>query len=311
MRTPPTLRPGDTVAILSPASAVNPDFIDKAVQILTLRGYNTRVMPHAKGKCPGNYSGSIEERLSDLTEAWKDPDVKAILCARGGYGTVHLLPLLPEELIAENPKWLIGFSDISALHALMLKHKIISIHGPMAKDLDTPAGAHIFDILTSGQQPSYTIDTTRETAKGLPRNIEGTATGLLIGGNMAVIGALCGTTHDPYAHTLTADCILFLEDIAEPVYKVERMFYQLLLSGHLHRIKGLILGQFTEYSAHGQEYAMEQMISAFLIRHGLENLPVSFGFPVGHVDDNRPLLSGATVTLRTTPTTAHLRMSCF
>lgn len=284
---PSPLTKGDKIAIISPASHILPDYVDGACNAITQMGFQPVVSNHCKGQC-GGYSGTIEQRLADFLEALHNPEVKAILCSRGGYGVVHLLEYLSADDIAENAKWLIGFSDISALHAAMVASGVASIHASMAKHLtqfgvDDEATVALFNIL-QGKLPTYQ---TPSHAFNKP----GTASGTLTGGNMAVLCGLLDTDFD----LLSRGDILFIEDVGEEVYKIERMLYNLRLSGVLPMIKGLIVGRFTDYrNPDGNGDSMEQMAKRMVEPY---DIPVAFDFPVGHVDENMPLIEGAQVTL--------------
>ena len=284
---PSPLTKGDKIAIISPASHILPDYVDGACNAIAQMGFQPVVSTHCKGQC-GGYSGTIEQRLADFLEALHNPEVKAILCSRGGYGVVHLLEYLSADDIAENAKWLIGFSDISALHAAMVASGVASIHASMAKHLtqfgvDDEATVALFNIL-QGKLPTYQ---TPSHAFNKP----GTATGTLTGGNMAVLCGLLDTEFD----LLSRGDILFIEDVGEEVYKIERMLYNLRLSGVLPMIKGLIVGRFTDYrNPDGNGDSMEQMVKRMVEPY---DIPVAFDFPVGHVDENMPLIEGAQVTL--------------
>ena len=284
---PSPLTKGDKIAIISPASHILPDYVDGACNAIAQMGFQPVVSNHCKGQC-GGYSGTIEQRLADFLEALHNPEVKAILCSRGGYGVVHLLEYLSADDIAENAKWLIGFSDISALHAAMVASGVASIHASMAKHLtqfgvDDEATVALFNIL-QGKLPTYQ---TPSHAFNKP----GTATGTLTGGNMAVLCGLLDTEFD----LLSRGDILFIEDVGEEVYKIERMLYNLRLSGVLPMIKGLIVGRFTDYrNPDGNGDSMEQMVKRMVEPY---DIPVAFDFPVGHVDENMPLIEGAQVTL--------------
>ena len=284
---PSPLTKGDKIAIISPASHILPDYVDGACNAIAQLGFQPVVSTHCKGQC-GGYSGTIEQRLADFLEALHNPEVKAILCSRGGYGVVHLLEYLSADDIAENAKWLIGFSDISALHAAMVASGVASIHASMAKHLtqfgvDDEATVALFNIL-QGKLPTYQ---TPSHAFNKP----GTATGTLTGGNMAVLCGLLDTEFD----LLSRGDILFIEDVGEEVYKIERMLYNLRLSGVLPMIKGLIVGRFTDYrNPDGNGDSMEQMVKRMVEPY---DIPVAFDFPVGHVDENMPLIEGAQVTL--------------
>ena len=284
---PPPLQPGDTIAIVSPSSQVKKEYIDGAVARLQSWGYKIWMGKHAYGSY-GNFAGKPEERLADLREALLNPEVKAILCARGGYGAVHLLDSIPAEEIYNNPKWMIGFSDISALHAAWLHAGVASLHAPMCKHItleepDHPSTRHLLNIL-QGNIPTY-----RTAAH--PFNRHGKARARIVGGNMAV---LCGLLRTPY-DLFEADTILFIEDVGERTYKIERMLYNLELAGVLPRLAGLIVGQFTEYNEDpGMCATMYEMIAARVAPY---EYPVAFDFPVGHVSLNHPIIEGAEATL--------------
>lgn len=282
---PAPLRKGDTIAIVSPASIIDPSLVERAAATLSLLGYRVRIMPHALGHS-GSYSGNINDRLEDITAALLDSEVRAILCSRGGYGCVHLLDKLAALDLNADPKWIIGFSDVSALHALMASRGIVSIHGSMAKALAlephaAPFNAMLLDMI-AGKRPALKFNSHEY-------NKNGVAYGKLSGGNLAVLQALIDTPYDVFK-----DIILFIEDVAEPIYKIERILYQLRLSGRLNLLKGLIIGQFTLYTADKNFSDIYDMIVPLL--EGLR-IPVAFNAPIGHITGNMPLLHGATVTL--------------
>lgn len=284
---PAPLKAGDTVAIVSPASIIDPALVVGASDALRACGLNVAVGRHALGRC-GTYSGARSERAADMIAALTDPQVKAILCSRGGYGAVHILQDIEPYVTAASPKWLIGFSDISALHALWHHKGIASVHGSMAKHLalypaDDAPNTALMHILHTSTGFDLTWGHDR-------RNVYGSAQGRLMGGNVAVLADLLAT---PYS-LLQTDVILFVEDIAEPIYKVERIMWQLRLAGILPRLKGLIVGQFTDYRPNDNYAHMEDMIADMVRPYGY---PVAFGAPVGHVDGNMPLLESADVCL--------------
>lgn len=297
LKYPSPLKHGDKVAIISPASVVRPEFIDQAADFIRGNRLKPVVMPHAKGVADGSYAASVSDRLSDLLTAWNMPDVKAVVCSRGGYGAVHLLPLIPGELLSENPKWLVGFSDISALHALSLSQGVASIHGPMTRDFrpDCEGGMKVMEMLLSGRMPDYSF--LSEDTDAIPDNIEGEARGKLIGGNLAVLNGLAGTPFDLLSRPMAEDCILFIEDISEPIYKIERILFRLYMQGVFSRLKGLLVGHFTETSPDRNHISTERMIERFLNSMKLSDLPVAYNFPVGHFPGNMPVIEGAEVSL--------------
>lgn len=289
MKYPQPLKPGDTIAILSPAGPIAAENVHGAAKVLEAEGWKVKIMPHTLGR-NGQYAGTDAERFADLREAFLDPEVRAIVCSRGGYGVVHLMDRLEGLDLAADPKWVVGFSDISALHA-MLQHKgVASIHGSMTSHIklgpEDPDNASLFSILR-GDFPAYSFPSH-------PYDRPGLATGQLLGGNLAVLAELINTPYD----LLRRDAILFVEDIAEPIYKIERIFYQLRLSGVLPNIRGLIVGQFTDYKPNENYSDMETMIRDMTAPY---KYPIAFGAPIGHVDHNIPVIEGAKVTLKVSP----------
>ena len=288
VKIPKPLVSGDKIVIVSPASIIDPALVDGAVAALAAQGWNPWVAPHALG-VNGTMSGSRAERLADMRAALSDADTKAIMCARGGYGAVHLLADLDDALASmQEPKWLIGFSDISALHGLWHKHGMASVHGSMARHLalfpadDAPNKA-LLELLHHGIMPHLQWSTE------LNYNRPGSATGTLMGGNLAVLSGLIAS---PYS-LLLPDTILFIEDIAESIYKVERMLYQLRLSGVLANLRGLVVGRFTDYRPDpNHPQGMESMIAKMIEPY---HYPVAFNAPIGHVPENMPVIEGANV----------------
>ncbi len=286
---PEPLKDGDKIAILSPAGITRSQNVYNALPVLQDQGWEPYTSVHAFGRY-GTYSGTDDERYADLEEAMLNPEVKAILCSRGGYGVVHLLERLDKLPLRENAKWIIGFSDISALHALMSKHGIASIHGPMTKHIATHSGSDrdsqaLFGILR-GKPQTFEIEPH-------PLNRQGSAIAPMAGGNMAVLTGLIGT---PY-NLFKPETILFIEDVSEPIYKIERMMYQLKLSGILGQIAGLVVGDFTEYSPDADNSSMESMIAEMVKEY---DYPVAFGVPFGHDKDIIPFIESVKATLTVT-----------
>lgn len=286
---PQPLRRGNKIAICSPAGPIDAYKVDGAVEALEAQGWQPVVMPHTLGRF-GNYSGTADERYSDMAEALTNPDYRAVLCSRGGYGVVHIMDRLSRLPLADDPKWVIGYSDISAMHALMASKGIASIHAPRAVQImlgdSDPDTATLFSILR-GERPAHIFPSHEFDHPGI-------ATGRLYGGNVAVLAELISTPYD----ILRPDTVLFIEDIGEPIYKIERILYQLRLSGVLDNLRGLIVGQFTEYKPDRNYTAMEQMVRDMT---STVKYPVAFGVPVGHVDHNLPMIESADVTLKVSP----------
>lgn len=286
---PAPLRDGDRIAIVSPSGPVDSALVYAAADTLRCQGYRVDIFPSALGKC-GQYAASDSARLADLSAALTDSTVRAILCSRGGYGAVHLLDSLSALPLERDPKWLIGFSDISALHALLASRGIASIHGNMCKHIalgpDDEDNATFLAMLR-GYRPAYEF---------APDSLNrcGQASGRLLGGNLAVIAELINTPYD----VIQPGTILFIEDVEEPIYKIERIMYQLRLSGVLPRLGGLIVGQFTGYRPNDSYETMERMIADMTAPY---TYPVAFNVPIGHVDHNVPVIQSAEVTLTVTP----------
>ena len=249
---PPRLREGDRVIILSPSSKIDKAFLRGAVRRLQSWGLEPVLAPHA-GSSHGTYAGTMAQRLRDLQEALDDPQARAILCSRGGYGAVHLVDKLDFTRFRQQPKWLIGFSDITALHNVFQHEGFASLHAPMARHLtvepnDDPAMLALRDFLF-GHYPEGRQD-FGIACEAHRLNHRGTARGILRGGNLSVFYGLRGTPWDiPAEGTL-----LFLEDVGERPHAVERMMYNLKLGGVLERLCGLIIGQFTEYEEIGRAH---------------------------------------------------------
>lgn len=296
---PPYLQPDDQVIILSPSSKIDKELVYGQKERLESWGLRVKLAPHALNKYH-NFAGTPTQRLSDLQKAMDHPEIKAIFCSRGGYGAIHLLEHLDFTGFKKSPKWLIGFSDITALHNTWQKEGFVSIHGLMGRHLakepaDDPQTLRLKAILF-GEKP-------HEIIPGNKYNIPGTATGTLRGGNLSVFYGLRGTPYDLPAK----DTLLLIEDVGERPYHIERMMYNLKLGGMLEKLSGLLVGQFTEYTedkAIGK--TVYEMIHDLVKPYGY---PVCFDFPSGHTADNAPLILGSSVTLRVTKKEAELSLS--
>lgn len=294
---PRPLKKGDRIAIVAPAGPVKYENVEGAVNVLQAAGYEPVVYPSVHGSL-GQFSGTPEERLKDMKDAFTDPEIRAVICARGGYGAVHLLDSLSALPLLDDPKWVVGFSDITAIHGLMASKGIASIHGPMAlhisRGMDEPENAVFFDMLR-GNYPEYTFPPN-------PLNHHGSAAGKLIGGNLSVIEGLVNTPYD----MLQPGTILFIEDVAEEIYKLQRIMYRLKLAGVLDRLNGLIIGQFTEIPPGANYESVEPMMSEILEEY--PDLPVAFDIPIGHIRNNAPVIESANATLEITPEGVRLDM---
>ncbi len=282
---PPKPTPDDKVVIVSPASGIDPEWVKGATQVLREWGLRVEIAEHALNHA-GRFSDSAEHRLRDLQKAMNDPDVKLIFCARGGYGAVHLLDKLDFEEIRKKPKWLLGFSDITVLHAAFQKNNIMSIHGPMAKHfaeegISDVSVRHVRDILFM-RPIQYELPAGK--LSGLNR--AGETSGSLFGGNLAVFCGLLGT---PYVE-IPINGLLFIEDIGEEPYKVDRYIHQLKHAGVFDKIGGLIVGQFTDFTEDTGMYRPFYETIADCVKE--YTFPVAFDFPIGHVRHNLPVIMG-------------------
>lgn len=297
---PPYLQKGDKVMIISPSSKIDKHFLKGAKKRLESWGLKVAVSKHAGGSS-GRFAGTIRQRLKDLQDAMDDPKVKAIFCSRGGYGAVHLIDKIDFTAFYEHPKWLLGFSDITALHYLFQKHGYASLHSLMARHLtvepeDEACSLYLKEILF-GNLPVYTCERHK-------LNRQGSAEGILRGGNLAVAYGLRGTPYDIPAE----GTVLFIEDVSERPHAVERMVYNLKLGGVLEKLSGLIVGQFTEYE---EDCSLGKELYAALADLVKEyDFPVCFNFPVGHVTHNLPLIEGAKVELIVGKKSVELKFIC-
>lgn len=302
MKYPKPLRLGDTIAIVAPATEVKAQYVTEAAEFLRCEGYEVIIAPHCLGAVSGTYAATREQRLEDFIDALENPEVRCILCARGGYGCVHLIGDIPANLLEKDPKWIVGFSDVSALHALMQTNGIASLHAGMAKHLaESPFGdpsvTAFLDILKGEKTLTYNFDCQ---ADGLETLTPGQVSGTLRGGNFAVLDALAATSFDILCADSDEDVILFLEDVGENIYKVDRMLWRLHLAGVLDRVKGLIFCEFNSYKPDKNHETMEDMI-ALRMKQWHVDCPAVMRFPVGHEDGrNFPLVEGCHATLSAT-----------
>ena len=294
---PPFLQKGDRIALVSPSYHTPMENVDTAAKILREWGFEPVVGPNVGKEYLGKYAGTPRERLSDLERALRDPGIKAILCNRGGYGTIHLTTLLPQSLIAANPKWIIGFSDITTLHGIAARAGVMSIHATMCSLMAKsqglgPTNTLLRDLLT-GTVPQY-------EAPAHPLNRPGHAAGTLVGGNLCTFTPVLGTDADA---TLGQDIILFLEEVEEDMSHIDRLINTLRLHGVFDRCRGVILGQFTGCEANIEYGSAEELVCSYLSDY---DIPVCCGFPAGHEAENLPLLIGARSTLAVTDAGATL-----
>jgi muramoyltetrapeptide carboxypeptidase len=291
MKLPYPLQFNDHAIILSPSGNIEKKFVLDTAAILKEWGLIPKISKYALGE-NGRFSGTLDERLHDLQEAFDDPSIKLIVCSRGGYGAVHLLENLNFKGIKKYPKWVIGYSDITALHSALQVNGIASLHAPMAKHF-SDEGVNDLSVrytksILSGQSVLYEIP----VVENFTFNRQGRAIGKLFGGNLSVLSGIIGT---PYLR-IPNKGILFIEEIGEAPYKVDRMIYQLKLGGVFKKISGLVLGKFTEYEEDDRMYF--SLRESILDATKEYRIPIGFDFPAGHVKLNFPLVMGKTVELQ-------------
>lgn len=243
---PPRLRQGDLIGLIAPGGRTNDAAIDKAVQRIEALGFRVKTGAHLRA-VHGNYAGSVQQRLADLHAMFADPEVKGMWCIRGGSGCISLLAHIDYALIRAHPKVLLGYSDITALHLAIHRHaRLVTFHGPVASSgVSDYSTTHMMAVLTD-PQPSYTIPMALENSRraltephyAIRTVTEGQATGRLIGGNLSLVSALAGT---PYAADFRK-AILFLEEVNEEPYRLDRWMTQLDLAGGFANAAALMIG---------------------------------------------------------------------
>ena len=293
---PAFLKPGDRIALLSPSYHTPMENVEAAAAVLRGWGFEPVIGAHVGEVYLGKYAGKPKERVSDLEWALRDPSIKAILCNRGGYGTIRLVDMLPLEELSAHPKWLVGYSDITTLLEMETRAGVMGIHGTMGTHLaqtrgNDPSSTLLRDLLM-GKVPAY-------KAPAHPENRPGRATGILVGGNLCTFTPILGTQADA---TLGRDIILFIEEVEEDMSHIDRLINTLILNGVFERCKGIVLGEFTGCKANLGFDSVEDMICSYVP----EGIPVLCGFPTGHDDVNLPLVMGAPVTMDVTAAGATL-----
>lgn len=293
IRIPPYLQKGDTIGILCPAGAMPVERVSECIRVLNEDwGFTTKV-----GKTVGNkfnyFSGTDEDRLADFQQMLDDEEVKAVLCARGGYGMGRIIDRIDFKKFKKQPKWIIGYSDITVLHShLYSNYYISSLHSPMAGAFNDDGYKNEFvqslKNALDGKKMKYQCPVHEFNRKG-------EAIGELVGGNLALLAHLVGTDSD----IKTRGRILFIEDVGEYLYNIDRMMYQLKRSGKLSKLAGLIIGGFTDSKDTENPFGQ----TAYeIIRDIVKDYeyPVCFDFPVSHMDRNYALKIGVGYKLKVT-----------
>ena len=291
LKQPPYLKTGDTVAIVAPSGILKnrTDEVQQAQALLKRWGLHSVVGKHVFSEAD-HFAGTDDERCEDLQEALDNPKISAIWCARGGYGTVRILDKLDYSKFKQNPKWLIGYSDITALHNQIHNEGVESLHAIMCVSLpkdESEIEASISTLKNTlfGNPLSYTL-------KGSSYNKTGTTSGQLVGGNLTMLHTMLGskTSIDTFGK------ILFIEEIGEYKYHIDRMLQSLKRAGYFDNCKGVIVGDMTKLRTNTTLWgtSVEQLILDALADY---DFPIAFNMPAGHEKDNRALILGRTVQL--------------
>ena len=285
IRIPPYLKPGDTIGIVCPAGFMNPEKTLTCINVLQDWGYKVKEGRTLESNSENYFSGTDEERLEDLQSMLDDNSVNAILCARGGYGTSRIIDMLSFRKFKKNPKWIIGFSDITVLHAHINRNlHIATLHAPMVAAFNDDGYKNEYVLSLKNA-----IEGKNNIYHSVPHifNNMGSARGELIGGNLALVVHVIGTS----SAFKTKGRILFLEDLGELLYSIDRMFVQLKRSGNLDHLAGLIIGGFSNMKDTDRPFG--KTINELIHDHVKDyKYPVCFGFPVSHDKENYALKIG-------------------
>ncbi len=297
---PPNLKKGDTIGITCPAGYMEIKKVKTCVATLQTWGYKVIVGKTVGSNSTNYFSGTDAERANELQLMLNDKNIHAILCGRGGYGVSRMIDQLDFKLLKKHPKWIIGFSDITVLLAhLYTKCKIASLHAPMA------------NAFNDGESNNNYVQSLRKSLKGIkaqyscathPLNRVGKAEGELVGGNLSLVAHLVGTD----SAYKTDGKILFLEDIGEYIYSIDRMMMQLKRAGILDNLAALIIGGFTDIK--DTERPFGDTVEGLIAKHTAEyDYPICFKFPVSHAQDNYALKVGLKYQLKITTTKTTLK----
>ncbi len=287
MNYPPKLKPGDTIGIVAPARKIFPEQLESAIQILQSWGLKTLPSKNIFSSVHPYLAGSDDERRQDFQSMIDDPTVNAILCARGGYGCTRIVDDIDFSTLKNHPKWIIGFSDVTAIHLRLIRMGFASIHGTMPILFNHEASESVESL-----KKILFNDSSEIKISIVKTNRSGNGVGEVLGGNLSLIVDSLATSSEPD----TNNKILFLEEIDEYFYKVDRMFTQLRRAGKLENLAGLLIGHMTDLK--NSELAFGESVSQIVL-HAVRDYkyPVAFSFPSGHQNPNIAWIHGATAIL--------------
>lgn len=289
---PPLLKPGDTIGIVAPARKIVPGDLDFAMQVFSTWGLKVKLSKNIYSSRHSYLAGSSDERSADLQSMIRDPGIRAIISARGGYGTTQILDDIDLSPLRADAKWIIGFSDLTALHLALLEQGVASIHGAMPVLFTRPNAAESVESLGSLLMKGVCDIEARATSF----NRQGMAEGIVIGGNLSLIADSLGTSSEPD----TDDKILFIEEVDEYLYKIDRMMTQLRRAGKLRKLRALVVGHMTDLKDTELTYGelVQEIISRVVEKY---EYPVAFNIPSGHDDPNHAWIHGGEASLRVSP----------
>ena len=278
---PNYLQKGDTVAIVSTARKVSKKELLPALAILKNWKLNVVIGNSIEAE-EQQFAGNDKLRASDFQEMLDNPKIKAIWCARGGYGTIRMIDLLDFSNFKNNPKWIIGYSDVTVLHSHLHQLGFETLHAQMPVSIETKTAACVQSLKNSLFGNNTTITIPSEVS-----NITGNAKGVLVGGNLSMLYSVCGSS----SSISTKGKILFIEDLDEYLYHIDRMLQNLKRNGMLDQLEGLIIGGMTQM--HDNDIPFGQSTEEIILSICNDyNYPIVFNFPAGHIDDNRALILG-------------------
>ncbi len=287
MQKPANLKQGDKVVILSTARKISEDEITPAVKVFEGWGLSVVLGGNLFNE-DNQFSGTTEQRISDLQVALDDDSIKAVFCARGGYGTVKIIDELDFSNFQKNPKWIVGYSDVTVLHNHINQNfNIETLHATMPINFSTNTKESLDSLQKAlfGEKLGYEFDTHQ-------MNRNGKAVGELVGGNLSIVYSLTGTD----SQVNTEGKILFIEDLDEYLYHVDRMMENLDRAGILSGLSGLVVGGMSDMNDNAIAFG-KNALEIILDAVADYDFPVCFDFPAGHIDDNRTLIMGRTVEL--------------
>lgn len=292
MLLPPAIPPDGRIALVAPAGPLAPEAVDRAVERIEAWGWTPMLGEHARGR-RGYLSGTDDERLADLEAALESDENDAIWLLRGGYGTMRILERIDWEPLVRRPRPLIGFSDNTALHLALHRRGVVGFHGPHpAVENLPPFTVAALRMVVTIPEPAGVLPFPADAPQRATTLCPGTAEGPLIGGNLSLLAATAGTTIE----ARTEGALLFLEEIGEAAYRLDRLLSQLRLAGILRDLAGVVVGAVNECPDEGKD-GIPSPEEVLLDRLADLQVPVAFGFPFGHVPDNWTLPVGVRARL--------------